>query len=180
MGLPSVHRRGGRLLASSAIAGASSALLVSGVAACSVVDGWSDLQGGRAPGDARAKDAQLGEEDGGGFADGNVGPTPPLCGAASCAQGEGCCISLSNGAKQCTSQQVCLDRDDLFLGCTARSSCSSSAPLCCFDYTDEQSSCLARCGPGQQELCSTADPRPCTSGACTSSLAGMPDTPSCE
>ena len=153
--------------------------------ACSLVDGWSDLQGGKRASDTR---------DGGGVKDGstsmdaNAGADSSVvtgiqnvtCNGVLCPAGMGCCVGLT-GSLQCTAQAACTGQGSEFLGCSGPASCSATAPVCCFSYDKETSSCLAGCGAGDEELCVAGDNKTCTGGkACTDTLAGLSNIPACQ
>jgi hypothetical protein len=154
--------------------------------ACSLVSGWSDLQGGQ----------RVAVRDGGGVNDGASGDgatdvppgpgtephdQPVTCGAASCPAGEGCCLDFGGG-EQCSSITACRgNTDNSFLSCTSASACSAGAPVCCYDFSTLSTTCRAGCGPGNYELCNAAEPKPCTSGtSCTATLPGTQDIPICQ
>ena len=157
--------------------------------ACSLVSGWSDLQGGRtlrAPDAATGSDSSTSGGDAG--ADGPVskpdsGLIDIVCGSAHCPSGQGCCLDAVNGtgAKQCTTPETCETQENEFLACTRASSCPATAPVCCYDFGGDGSLCLAGCGVGQYELCDTADRKPCSgTKQCTQKLPGTTDIPVCQ
>jgi hypothetical protein len=170
--------RSSSVIAQAALAIVASGVVVSGLSACSIFDGWSDVQGGRAPLDAaRGKDGAPDGEVSGDAAPAHEGLA--LCGATRCTPGQGCCFTNA-GVRECTSRQVCEARGDSFLVCSEASSCPSTAPVCCFDFGDSVSSCVAGCGAGQYELCSIDDTKPCTATRmCTDTLPGVTGLPVC-
>ena len=167
--------------------------LIAGLAlpACSLVSGWSDLQGGA----ARTSDAGKRLEDGavdlqdaptldGPGAEGAAIPdapgtdaaTPPeagvSCGSAVCVGGQGCCVDMGRPSRACTTMQACPASSNAFLLCNDSHQCadrSPALPLCCLDDATFRSTCVAGCGPATGTiLCRMSDPSPCASPAiCT-------------
>jgi hypothetical protein len=172
MGPPPLERRRGRTAAALALW----AVVAAAFSGCTVASGWSDLQGGRAPGGvAPGKDASTASDA---RADAVVDPglQGATCGATICPLAEGCCVSTADEGLRCTMRDVCVDAGDRFLACTSPASCPSTAPVCCFDATDDVASCAAGCGTRQAALCLPTDPQPCAKGltcAPIPAVAGM-------
>ena len=93
----------------------SIAMLASAPPACTLFDGWSDLQGGPPP----RGDAGKGRDDSGDPSDDDAaatdaradqsssgGPDDVVCGAARCPKGQACCLSTGarTGQLQCTTR----------------------------------------------------------------------------
>jgi hypothetical protein len=150
--------------------------MMAGLAACTLVGGVSDLQGGRRP------DSTGGGKDASVPSDGaaldartsvDAGDAVLICGAAQCPADQGCCLPAGAGAKRCATKADCTAATDYFLTCTSARTCGTSAPVCCFDFADEQATCAGQCGVDQYELCESPETTPCTAGkACVGTVPG--------
>ena len=162
--------------------------LIAGLAlpACSLVSGWSDLQGGA----TRTGDAGKRLEDGapdlkdapaldGPVAEGAAAPdadaaptveTGVSCGSTVCAGGQGCCVDISRSTRACTTMQACPASTHAFLLCNDSRQCadrSPALPMCCLDDATFRSACAAGCVAGAV-LCRISDVNPCAAPAmCT-------------
>lgn len=164
-------------------------VIAGGAAACSVVSGWQDLQGGtRKPSGSSGSSGEGGpsREDGGSSGDTGVDAVAPVtgvtCGAARCTKSnEGCCHNF-DGTKQCSSQTTCADNGGEWLTCTSPAQCPTAAPICCYQLAAQTSSCLAGCGFAVgAPLCDPTEPSPCPGGqACTKSVPGAQSLRSCK
>jgi hypothetical protein len=149
--------------------------MLAGFVACTLVDGVSDLQGGRKPGSSDGGNASV-PSDGAARdarATSDAGGAAVTCGAALCPTDQGCCLPAGAGAKRCTTHAECTAATDYFLTCTSAKTCPTSAPVCCFDFADEQATCAGQCGADQYELCESPETTPCTAGkACVGTVPG--------
>ena len=163
-------------------------VIAGGAAACSVVSGWQDLQGGtRKPSGPSGSSGEGGpsREDGGSSGDTGVDAAPATgvtCGAVRCTTtDEGCCHN-PEGTTQCSSQTACADNGGEWLTCTSPARCPTAAPICCYQLAAQTSSCLAGCGIALgAPLCDPTEPSPCPGGqACTKSVPGAQSLRSCK
>jgi hypothetical protein len=154
--------------------------------ACSLVSGWSDLQGGATGG---RKDG--GAADGAGSTDASIpgeagddasAPSGVRCGAGRCNAPEGCCYPPPGfgGTAGCTDVGTCLGTNGAFLTCDGRASCPGAAPACCFDFGSFTAQCAAACIAGDETICNPSDVPACASGACTRTVPGYTNIPSCQ
>ena len=150
-----------------AIAGA----MVVSASACSLVSGWSDLQGGQKGDGGRAGDAGSstpldGGSSGDARVDGSTGVTNVACAATRCPAGVGCCVDADN-ASQCGAQAAC-PNPTTFLACSSAATCPTTAPVCCLQMPGTASvtvaTCNAGCGDTAYELCNPAEATPCSFG----------------
>jgi hypothetical protein len=149
--------------------------------ACSLVSGWSDLQGGR-PSDDKppTKDSGSSNEaspfDGATSSGGDVS-----CGAAKCPPPLGCCAGF-DGNLACTTRESCdVNSGDRFLTCTSGATCPATAPLCCYDFAFEGSACLAGCAAGLQIMCDPSKSSACPAGqTCTGKTTGLSAFSACR
>jgi hypothetical protein len=151
---------------------------------CTVISGWSDLQGGERPpapsgADAASRDARA--ADGGGQPPSqDAAPTVITgihCGAERCADGEICCWNA--GALACSSTTGC---DDIVLACTTRSDCSPGQE-CCLDETFVAAQCRPACGGGagtSAPLCSPREPADCATGTSCQVKRELPGLSECR
>ena len=158
---------------------------LAGLAACTLVDGVSDLQGGRkagadgGKGDDASDPVDAAADDARAASDGSLANV--ACGAAHCPAGQGCCLSISTGSKRCQTRAQCMATQDYFLSCTSSKTCPATAPVCCFDFGDELAACVGQCGAGQSELCDLLESSVCTGGKkCSKALAGVPSQLECQ
>jgi hypothetical protein len=155
--------------------------------ACSLVSGWSDLQGGgagqgkdAAPRDGAANDGSSSGDPGD---DGSVPGAGVRCGNTRCSGAQGCCFPPPGGGGNgafCTSEATCQAMTGAFMLCDGRGSCSGATPECCFDFGDFRGQCSATCGPGVETVCNPMDVPACTTGACTDTVPGYGQIPSCQ
>jgi len=127
---------------------------------CTLVSGWSDLQGGRKTGTGTGTEDAGEEPSDAGFdvmsvLDGAFGDGI-ACGIVSCPGSRICCVD--SNVKTCTTEARC---DGIALGCAQRSDCPAGQ-LCCLQATF-RTSCSASCG-GALPLCVVGSPGGCDVG----------------
>jgi len=171
--------------------------LVLGLAACTVVSGWSDLQKGD-------QDRQNNEDGGasssgtsgtsggtsGGTSSGSTsggtsgGMTPPsneiACGGRRCGAGLACC-SLAGIEHDCVSSKAMCQSGATFIECRSPADCAGQPgkPICCWDLGIEDSSgdpsatCSASCaGTERYPICDRSIPRQCPANTTCRSATG--------
>jgi hypothetical protein len=129
------------------------------VTGCSLVSGWSDLQGGAADGGAR--DARVDAARASDAAATDASASAVRCGAARCT-GELVCCDTSAGTLACSTRALC---DGIILSCTERAGCAANE-VCCLDTSGFVAACSATCplSAGASALCIPDNPSGCFPG----------------
>jgi hypothetical protein len=148
--------------------------------ACTLVSGWSDLQGvptsgtdgGRRDGAANPNDetgAPPTSADGGAEADATSTAPKEKCAGVECGAGQICCFTAGVG-RDCRLPSACDQADNAFiLNCQSKAGCASGD--CCLDYTTFVATCRPECGPGTVVLCDPEKPQCPTGQQCTRNVA---------
>jgi hypothetical protein len=175
--------------------------LASGVAGCSLVSGWSDLEGGSSgtkdsgsKGDASTSSGSGGGSGGssgtsGGSSGGGSGGSSGggevdagasesgsgggiTCNGASCVVGDGCCYTPGNiVAPRCTTQQQC-NFGGVFAACTDSRDCSGQAAQTCCLHGGNGASCSATCDAPDLVMCDPKNPSCGAGRACGQTSTG--------
>ncbi len=137
--------------------GKASALLF--LTGCTIVSGWSDLQGGAPPAPTTKPSNEAGAPDATPTADAST-PHSVTCGDAACASPNICCAM--NDKLACTAKGACVGVEAT---CTTRADCDG-ANVCCFDGDFSSTSCTTSCDADFAELvlCATSDKAACGVG----------------
>lgn len=139
------------------------------VSACTLVSGWSDLQGGpreddggaRRDGTASSSSGSTGTSGANGSS-GSSGNTEDdastaayVCGSAPCAPpATGCCVE--DGTKpECKDLASCVSAGGFWIACDRTSACSDipGASVCCWDLTVNAARCKSQCGTADIPIC---------------------------
>ena len=154
------------------------------VSACSLVSGWSDLQGGR---DDDGGDATVESSSGSSGSSGASGTsgtsgtsgatddastTAYPCGATRCgpAPAIGCCVT-NGAAPQCADLAQCKSAGGFWIGCDRSSACTGpAATACCWNLATNSSRCMSQCANADVAICHPDEgdckaPKLCVPGA---------------
>lgn len=158
----------------------AAALALGALGGCTVVSGWSDLEGGKRPdasvdggagseGDdadgASARDAGNGDDAATHDSGGSPSGTATSCNGVACPRSEGCCVPFAARGGSCTTQSACSPSSGMaFLACTSSAACAraGAGTVCCLT-NNLLAVCQSTCASGEV-LCDPSSTADCTGG----------------